>query len=70
MMGAVREGYKVDMVDDVSHILKILIDARVIYVCWYGYAHAFKNKLISGQVEDFTLSKEMEEILNSKVRKK
>lgn len=58
----------VDMVDDVSHILKILIDARVIYVSWYGYAHAFKNELISGQVEDFTLSKGMEEIFNSKIR--
>ena len=58
----------VEMMNQVSYILKVLVDARVIYVSWYAYAHAFDKKLIYGQPENLTLSDEMAELLKSKLR--
>jgi hypothetical protein len=57
----------VDMMDEVSYILKVLIDSRVIYVSWYAYAHAFKNELVYGDPNNYTLSEEMAKLLNSKI---
>jgi hypothetical protein len=56
-----------DMMDEVSYILKVLIDSRVIYVSWYAYAHAFKNELIFGDPNKYTLSEDMAKLLKFKL---
>ena len=59
----------VEMMDQVSYILKILIDAHVIYVSWYSYAYTYKNKLIYGNPKEYDLSEDVVNLLKHKLNK-
>lgn len=58
----------VEMMDQVSHIIKILIEAHVIYVSWYSYAYAYKNELIYGNPGNYDLSDDVVNLLKHKLK--